>query len=406
MFFNLNKKRVNKRYVPKLRFKGFDKKFKIDNFSNIVSFARSGGTPKSSELKYYKNGIIPFLSINDLNQKYLTNCNKKITRLAIDETSTFIFEKNNILLSIYATIGEVAINKIDVALPQSILGIKIKNNINLEYFYYLLLANQKKFVKNSQTGSQPNLSLKIVNNIQFQFSTNLKEQEKISSFFNLLDKQISLLENKLKLTEQMKKYYLYKMINIGNKFLFRFNEFKDSSIENSQLASLVKLNKYKQISASELEQLNSKSGNIKLLPSSKDFDWFSDLVDIKDNRVNYGNVITLGRARYANIKKWKGHFISSNNIIIENNNNNNVFFDYLYHLINKNKKKFYIEKTTYPVFSIEIFKEFDCSIPSNINEQIKISDFLNKIDWIELHIKNKIELTKKRKSFYLNNLFI
>ncbi|WP_406602977.1 DUF3933 family protein [Metamycoplasma sualvi] len=202
----------------------------------------------------------------------------------------------------------------------------------------------------------------------------------------------------------MKKYYLYKMINIGNKFLIRFNEFKDSSIENAQLTSLVKLNKYKQISASELEQLNSKSGNIKLLPSSKDFDWFSDLVDIKDNRVNYGNVITLGRARYANIKKWKGHFISSNNIIIENNNN--VVFDYLYHLINKNKKKFYIEKTTYPVFSSEIFKEFDCSIPSNINEQIKISDFLNKIEWIELHIKNKIELTKKRKSFYLNNLFI
>ena len=198
---------ANKSNTPKLRFKGFDKKFKIDNFSNIVSFARSGGTPKSSELKYYKNGIIPFLSINDLNQKYLTNCNKKITRLAIDETSTFIFEKNNILLSIYATIGEVAINKIDVALPQSILGIKIKNNINLEYFYYLLLANKKKFVKNSQTGSQPNLSLKIVNNIQFQFSANLKEQEKISIFLSLLDKQIDNISRKIEIIKNQKKFF-------------------------------------------------------------------------------------------------------------------------------------------------------------------------------------------------------
>lgn len=383
MFSNLNKKRVNKRYVPKLRFKGFEENWIQSDLQSL----------EANKYKIENSNL--FLDAKAIMKQNYLLWNGEIHKNAPGDSIIFIKDGSNCGTYFYSK------NSVKIASTCEYLKFLYSNN----FFFHLLSKNQKNIRNSLITGNAiPHIYKKNLLSLHFKFSTNELEREKISKFLNLLDKQISLLENKLKLTEQMKKYYLYKMINIGNKFLFRFNEFKDSSIENSQLASLVKLNKYKQISASELEQLNSKSGNIKLLPSSKDYDWFSDLVDIKDNRVNYGNVITLGRARYANIKKWKGHFISSNNIIIENNNN--VVFDYLYHLINKNKKKFYIEKTTYPVFSSEIFKEFDCSIPSNINEQIKISDFLNKIEWIELHIKNKIELTKKRKSFYLNNLFI
>ena len=62
------KNSVNKRYVPKLRFGGFVDEWIRESFSNLVDFARSGGTPKSGEHKYYQNGTIPFLSINDLKQ--------------------------------------------------------------------------------------------------------------------------------------------------------------------------------------------------------------------------------------------------------------------------------------------------------------------------------------------------
>ena len=370
-----------------MRFKGFEGEYSFEILNKYLEYEQPTKYLILNNENINEIGNVPVLTANKsfilgYVENELNNCYKKGECFIFDDFTTDI-KYVNFLFKLRSSAAKI---------------ITTKNDNYINYFFYLLKS------KKPETLGHKRHWIEITSKEKRFIPPTLKEQEKISIFLSLLDKQISLLENKLILTEQMKKYYLYKMINIGNKFLFRFNEFKNSSIENAQLASLVKLNKYKQISASELEQLNSKSGNIKLLPSSKDFDWFSDLVDIKDNRVNYGNVITLGRARYANIKKWKGHFISSNNIIIENNNN--VVFDYLYHLINKNKKKFYIEKTTYPVFSSEIFKEFDCSIPSNINEQIKISDFLNKIEWIELHIKNKIELTKKRKLFYLNNLFI
>ena len=390
---------VNKRYVPKLRFKGFDNKFKIDNFSNIVSFARSGGTPKSGELKYYKNGIIPFLSINDLNQKYLTNCNKKITQLAIDETSTFIFEKNNILLSIYATIGEVAINKIDVALPQSILGIKIKNNINLEYFYYLLLANKKKFVQNSQIGSQPNLSLKIVNNIQFQFSANLKEQEKISKFLNLLDKQISLLENKLKLTEQIKDWII--------EFLYK------------------KAKQNKKIKLSEI-LVPRIVGHI---IDSKGYTPISIMLHGKGFKENTLNVKLTKKGR-----KYYERF--SGDLIIGLQNFHNGSIDILNDEYNKpimsNAIASFINKSEYPLIIIKYIllskkhQQYLINIAEGTGQkEFTINKILNSYIWIpthdliekfskfiktlELQIRNlqiKKNFLEKNKKYYLDNLFI
>ena len=141
---------------------------------------KSGATPQSGNKKYYTNNQngIPFLSIKDMNNKYLWSAEKKITELAINETSTFILERNNIIFSIYATIGNISINKIDVALPQSILGIK-SELMDLEYLYYLFLANKNKIIKFQQIGSQPNLSLEIFSKINLQFSNNKHEQQKL-----------------------------------------------------------------------------------------------------------------------------------------------------------------------------------------------------------------------------------
>ena len=179
---------------------------------------KSGGTPKSRSDLFYSNNGIPFLAIPDMKNKYLLKTDKHITNLAVEKTSTFIFEKDNLIYSIYATIGEISINKIDVALPQSILGIKAdKSVIKNEYLYYLLKSNKNKILRLKQTGSQPNLSLEIFKNINLYLSLNLEEQEKIAKFFSLLDLQISLLENKLQLIEQIKKFIFSLDLEYDNK---------------------------------------------------------------------------------------------------------------------------------------------------------------------------------------------
>ena len=56
--------------------------------------------------------------------------------------------------------------------------------------------------------------------------------------------------------------------------------------------------------------------------------------------------------------------------------------------------------------SNETLKEFDCSIPTDINEQIKIANFLSLFEKKENLINMQITNLKKIKHFYLNNLFI
>jgi len=167
--------------IPQLRFREFNENWILTTLEFVCDQMKSGGTPTSTKLEYY-NGNIPFISIPDMNKKYLYKWKKQISELALKNSSSYILEKNNLLLSIYATIGVVCINKVDIALPQSILGIKLKKEFNIEFIFYILLNLKKEFVKMQQTGSQPNISLKIVKNIKFLLPSKREEQNKIGTF--------------------------------------------------------------------------------------------------------------------------------------------------------------------------------------------------------------------------------
>ncbi len=167
---------------------------------------KSGGTPKSDNKLYYA-GNIPFLSISDLQSKFLTITSKFISDDAIKNSSSYILKKNNLLLSIYATIGKPAINKIDVSLPQSILGIILKEENCLEFFYQYMHYLQKHFIKISETGSQPNLSLFSVSRININIPS-LAEQQRIAIFLSSYDKLIDYCLQIILITKKIKEKYL------------------------------------------------------------------------------------------------------------------------------------------------------------------------------------------------------
>ena len=156
------------------------------------------------------------------------------------------------------------------------------------------------------------------------------------------------------------------------------------------LKDICKLNSYKQVPASLIEELKCDSEEIALLPSSNDYGLFTSY-ELGNKYVCEGEVITIGRARYANIKYWNGKFISSNNIIIQSKDKNLVLTKYLYYYFLCNNKKVYIEKTTYPVFDKNHFNKLTILIPS-IDGQAEI---VAKLDLISEAIKceeNRIQL--------------
>ncbi|MCU4117462.1 restriction endonuclease subunit S, partial [Mycoplasma zalophi] len=165
-----------------------------DKTKNLYNFASEGGTPNSTNKIFYEKGKIPFVKINDTKNKYIYETEFKINSLGLKNSSAWIIPKNNILLTNGATIGNISINKVDLATKQGIIGMIINSNYFVEFVYYLLKSDhfQKSLFSKVSVGTFANVILQQVAEINIKVPDK-KEQEKISNTFNLFDTSISLL---------------------------------------------------------------------------------------------------------------------------------------------------------------------------------------------------------------------
>lgn len=151
------------------------------------------------------------------------------------------------------------------------------------------------------------------------------------------------------------------------------NPFENSKFELVKLAKFCDINKFKnQISADEIKNMNLGFGNVRLLPSSQNYDWLTD-EQTAGEFLNEGEVIALGVARYANIKKCKGKFVSSNNklISIKQNMKDEILFDYIYEILVIYGQKLYKSGSQYPQFDSQLFESFQIPKPPlEIQKQI------------------------------------
>ena len=79
-------------------------------FGSLYETAGEGGTPTTSNASFYDNGKIPFVKIDDLKKKYLTENNDFITELGLQKSSAWLVPTRSILFSNGATIGKITID--------------------------------------------------------------------------------------------------------------------------------------------------------------------------------------------------------------------------------------------------------------------------------------------------------
>jgi type I restriction enzyme S subunit len=172
---------------------------------SIMEYGKAGSTPISTIKKYY-NGPIPFLSISDMtiHGKYIFSTEKTITEEGLNNSSAWIVPKNSLLYSIYASVGSVAINKLDISTSQAIFGIILKDNIaKTEYVYYYLLYYKRYIRRLIETGTQANLNAKTVRNLIIKLPS-INEQARISDFLSSVDIKIDLINKELEINKEFK----------------------------------------------------------------------------------------------------------------------------------------------------------------------------------------------------------
>ena len=181
-------------------------------FGSLYEMAGEGGTPTTSNASFYDNGKIPFVKIDDLKQKYLTENKDFITELGLQKSSAWLVPTHSILFSNGATIGEITITTYPVCTKQGILGIVPKPNIDVEFLYYFMSSSYfKKAVSRIVTeGTMKTAYLKDINNILCPIPTKEKQQE-IAKMPSVLNSKIDYEQSILELFYAQKRYLLHQM---------------------------------------------------------------------------------------------------------------------------------------------------------------------------------------------------
>ncbi|WP_394815208.1 restriction endonuclease subunit S [Bacteroides xylanisolvens] len=181
-------------------------------FGSLYETAGEGGTPTTSNASFYDNGKIPFVKIDDLKQKYLTENKEFITELGLQKSSAWLVPTRSILFSNGATIGEITITTYPVCTKQGILGIVPKSNIDVEFLYYFMSSTYfKKAISRIVTeGTMKTAYLKDIANILCPIPTKEKQQG-IAKMPSALNSKIDYEQSLLKLFIMQKQYLLRQM---------------------------------------------------------------------------------------------------------------------------------------------------------------------------------------------------
>lgn len=186
--------------------------WKVVRLGEVVKKARSGGTPLRSKKEYW-NGSIPFALIEDLTASglYLYRTKESISEEGLRNSSAWIVPEGSILLSMYATIGATAVNKIPLATNQAILALVPTENLNAEFGALLLSYKADELARFNVQSTQKNINKGIVLRFFIPLPP-LSEQRAIARVLRTVNKKLQAEEARKQALKELFKTLLHNLM--------------------------------------------------------------------------------------------------------------------------------------------------------------------------------------------------
>ena len=139
--------------------------WEVDIIQNIAT-TYSGGTPKSANKEYYKNGTIAWINSGELNSAIITQALNYITERGLNNSSAKLYPANTVLVAMYgATTGKVSLLTFEACSNQAVCGV-IPNMKEMQHYVYLYLSSLYCHFINLSIGSaRDNISQEIIKNM-------------------------------------------------------------------------------------------------------------------------------------------------------------------------------------------------------------------------------------------------
>ena len=361
---------------------------KLEEICTIVS----GGTPSRSKPNYWNNGNIPWIKIKDMKSKYIDSAEEFITEEGLNNSSTKMLKSDTILYSIFATLGEVGILKIDACTNQAIAGVSLKENSNIlkEYLYYYL-KSKKKDVNNLGRGvAQNNINLSLLRKFKIPVMP-LHQQKKIIEVLDIVSSTINNYERELTLLDELVKA--------------RFVEMFGDPVSNSKCLPVKKMN-----DVAPVCQYNGLfEENVWLLNL--------DMVESQSGRIISHNIVAIDEVGgsvctfdennilYSKLRPYlnkvvipDGKGYSTSELVPLRPDNKIINRIYLAYLLRSNEFVEMIKEKVagakMPRVSMSDFKEFNVPIPP-LELQNQFASFVQEIDKSRSRIQKSLEASQE-----------
>ena len=166
----------------------------------------SGGTPDTNNKNYWNGDIfwITPTEITKLENRFIYSTERKITKEGLKNSSAKLLPINSVIVCTRATIGEIGINKVELATNQGFKNIFVNKDNSVDYVYFLLKQNKHKLIEKASGSTFLEISKSEFENLELPLPP-LAEQTRIAGCLSKWDDGIEKLKKLIAAKKKLKK---------------------------------------------------------------------------------------------------------------------------------------------------------------------------------------------------------
>ena len=204
-----------------------------------VAEIKSGGTPSTNRPEFW-NGHILWCTptdITSLSGKYLSDTNRKISELGLNNSAAELLPTGSVLMTSRATIGECAIVKQPMTTNQGFKNFICNRTVNNEFLYYLLSSQKDKFIELCNGSTFLEISTTQVRKFKIAIPKSITEQTAIATVLSDTDALISSLQTLIAKKQAIKLLAMQNLLS-GKIRLPEFTQRPDGSSKTTRQTEL------------------------------------------------------------------------------------------------------------------------------------------------------------------------
>lgn len=153
--------KIYRQAVLKKAFEGDWDKVKLEELYEFIG----GGTPNKDEAQFW-NGNIPWASVKDVKNTFLTETKDSITKSGLENSSSKVADTGDVIIITRISPGNSAICKIKVAINQDLKIVKPKTQILNTYTHYLFNSLKGQILRLSSGTTVKGITLNNLKTIE------------------------------------------------------------------------------------------------------------------------------------------------------------------------------------------------------------------------------------------------